>query len=329
MNRRNFPFAALAILVLAAGPAAAWHDRGHMAVALIAYRQLDGGRQGKIRDVLKNHPHFEEFLSADRPADAPLDEWIFMRAAVWPDWVRENHLDEVFNLPFHHYVNLPLKRLNGASDQQIQEIEENIAALPGKESSGQLLQELPKRLDEVRDNSSEASKRAIALCWVLHLVGDIHQPLHAAAMFTKYSRQGDHGGNAAYVPWHGRPENLHFIWDGVVGWDEFTGPTLTPYGVVELIVRDYQQRHPVTDQERGVSEVKAWALESRDLADKEVYSFEGQPIRVIFVRDQHPHLNPAHMSPLLDGYADRARGVAEKRVELAGNRLAEQLKQLF
>jgi hypothetical protein len=301
-----------------------------MAVALIAYRQLDADQKKKVQSILKEHPHFGEFLSAKRPQDAPPDEWIVMQAAVWPDWVRPNnpHSKE-FHMPFHHYVNLPIRRLDGATAKQLKTIENNIAALANDPASGQLLKELPNRLDEVKAGTTEAKQRAVALCWVLHLIGDIHQPLHAAALFTKDSPKGDHGGNAAFVPWNGRPDDLHSIWDGVVGWDDFKSPLLSPYGVVDLMARVFQKRHKVTDKELEVTKIDDWATESRDLADKEVYSFEGQPIKLVFSFDRHHHLNVADMDPLPEGYAKRARGVAEKRVALAGRRLAARLKEVL
>jgi hypothetical protein len=70
---------------MTAQPAAAWHERGHMTVALLAYRQLDQTQQKKVQTILKGHPHYGEFLAADRPADARLEEWVVMQAAVWPD----------------------------------------------------------------------------------------------------------------------------------------------------------------------------------------------------------------------------------------------------
>jgi S1/P1 Nuclease len=322
------PFLAILVVGVTAGPSFAWHDRGHMTVALIAFRQMNDEQKKKVVNILKEHPHYGEFLSAGKPADAGLDEWVVMQAAVWPDWVRHHHLDDGFNQPFHHYVNLPIKRLEGASAQQLEEINRNIDELPSNPSSGQLLKEYPNRLSDVRNNTTEAKKRAIALCWIFHLTGDIHQPLHAATLFTKRSRGGDHGGNAAFVPWNGHAENLHSIWDGVVGWDEFAGLSMTRFGVVDLMARDFQSRYTFTAVERAVAKVDDWAAESRDLAVTEVYSFNGTPLAIVFSFDQHPHLNVTHMTPLPDGYRDRARGVAEKRVTLAGLRLVDLIKDL-
>jgi hypothetical protein len=316
--------------------ATAWHSRGHMTVALIAYRQLEKSEQKKIRDILKEHPHFEEFLIANKPADATMEEWMVMQAATWPDWVRSHHTDEIFNgeafhRPFHHYVNLPIRRLDGAAKANKDKIEKNIAALANDEQSGVLLKELPKRLDEV-SNSKDPATRAVALCWVLHLVGDIHQPLHAAALFTKDSPGGDRGGNAAFVRWNGRAMNLHSIWDSVLGWDDFPGagvPRMTEFGVVDLMTRQFPDRHPVTANQLKVTSIDEWAFESRDLADKEAYSSNGVPVSIVFNFDRHPHLTGTEVNELPTGYQTRGQDVAEKRVALAGARLANLLNTLL
>jgi hypothetical protein len=298
-----------------------------MTVALIAYRQLDASQQKKVQDILKQHPHFDAFLSTNRPQDATADEWVVMQAAIWPDWVKEHF--KLFSRPYHHYQDLAVKRLDGATASEKQMIEATIAALPDEPRNGQLFKEFPNRVKEVQDSATEAPQRAIALCWVLHLVGDIHQPLHAASLFTKDSPTGDHGGNAFFVRWRKRAENLHGIWDGVVGWDEFVGLGQTEYSVVDLMARDFQHRYPVSHAEQAVKNVKSWADESHDLAEKEVYSFKGNPIPGVLTFDRNPHLVVAEMAPLPDGYETRARGVAEKRVTLAGYRLANQLKAIL
>jgi hypothetical protein len=328
MNRKVCPLVAVVILALATYPGFAWHERGHMAVALIAYRQLDESQKNKVQQILKQHPHYAEFLSAKQLApDAPLEEWVVMQAAIWPDWVREHHTE--FNKPFHHYQDLPVKRLDGATPDEKAMIEKNIAALPTQAANGQLFQEFPKRVKEVQEASTDPKQRAVALCWVLHLVGDIHQPLHAASLFTKDSPKGDRGGNADFVRWQGRAENLHYIWDGVVGWDEFARIGQTQYGVVDLMARDFQHRYPVSAAERAVSKLEDWATESRDLAEKEVYQYMNKPISFALSFDRHPHLVVTDLTPLTDEYQKRAQPVAEKRVTLAGYRLANQIKAIL
>ena len=84
-----------------------------MAVAKLAYDQLDTGDQVRLFKLLKNHPHYERFLAASRPADVNEAEWVVMRSSWWSDWIRPRRKD---NRPdatrYHrgedHYVNIPL-----------------------------------------------------------------------------------------------------------------------------------------------------------------------------------------------------------------------------
>src|SRR5262249_7972913 len=69
----------------------------------------------------------------------------------------------------------------------------------------------------VKSNAS-AGEKAIALCWLMHLVGDAHQPLHAVSLFTIEYPQGDRGGNRIFI--RARPGGgilkLHELWDGLI-----------------------------------------------------------------------------------------------------------------
>ena len=57
-----------------------------------------------------------------------------------------------------------------------------------------------------RITPSPIRRRATALKWVVHLVGDLHQPLHAG-------EHADSGGNDVKLSFDGRPTNLHSLWD--------------------------------------------------------------------------------------------------------------------
>ena len=52
-------------------------------------------------------------------------------------------------------------------------------------------------MDKVRSGTDE--EKAIYLTWLMHLVGDIHQPLHCAAVFSEQFPNGDKGGNDAFI----------------------------------------------------------------------------------------------------------------------------------
>jgi len=67
-------------------------------------------------------------------------------------------------------------------------------------------------------NENDAERKAIALSWLFHLVGDVHQPLHTAQLFTVEYPNGDRGGNEICVRvTQGRQAtDLHRFWDGVI-----------------------------------------------------------------------------------------------------------------
>src|SRR5262245_20774875 len=78
-------FLALAALAL---PAKAWNNVGHRTVAELVWRQLDKEERRAVSDLLKQHPHYKEILTADVPSGVDKNEWAFLTAAVWPDMVR-------------------------------------------------------------------------------------------------------------------------------------------------------------------------------------------------------------------------------------------------
>lgn len=65
-----------------------WNDTGHRIVAVIACQSLNDADKKKVLEILKAHPHYEEYLAKDIPSTADKGEWIAMRAATWPDCVR-------------------------------------------------------------------------------------------------------------------------------------------------------------------------------------------------------------------------------------------------
>ena len=65
-----------------------WNSIGHLASAKLAYDQWDDAQRQALFALLQRHPHFSQYLAAGRPADVSEMEWVILRAAVWPDWVR-------------------------------------------------------------------------------------------------------------------------------------------------------------------------------------------------------------------------------------------------
>jgi hypothetical protein len=140
------------------------------------------------------------------------------------------------------------------------------------------------------------------LVWLEHLVGDIHQPLHAASRFTRDLPDGDLGGGlVALCAAPDCHDNLHLFWDALIG----TGET----------VDDAQADATAISQGRFTPvpspDEKAWIAESFAIAQVQVYA---PPIGI----GKGPFT-------LDDAYRANALLVARDRVWLAGNRLAELL----
>src|SRR5262249_6635766 len=106
--------ACVVIFVLSA-PAFGWNEKGHLVTARLAWRQLSEEQRGKVIALLKKHPHYEEYLIANKPEGFGEDEWTFMRAATWADWVRSHHREQ-FDHPTWHYINYPIVPAGSAVD---------------------------------------------------------------------------------------------------------------------------------------------------------------------------------------------------------------------
>ena len=223
----------LLAMIVVAPPARAWNETGHMIVAQIAYRQLDEGQKQQIAAILRTHPHYQLYLTAKVPAGVNEDEWAFMRASTWPDFVRPaSSSDRNYKDPsvtrFHHgdwhYVTIPFvperdkeffsttapaAKAAGAPSTKP-------ATLPMKPQPN-ILTALDESMKQLADSGAKPEDRAVSLCWALHLIGDIHQPLHAASLFSAGFPTGDKGGNDIAIRADGGVIKLHSYWDELLG----------------------------------------------------------------------------------------------------------------
>jgi hypothetical protein len=164
----------------------AWNIPGHMLSAAIGYdvlRQETPRSIEKIKAVLEKHPWYANQWHA-RLQDVPIADHglvLFMQAASWADDIRIQ--DKARYRPRWHYINFPFKPERQPPSVQTREPEpvNILTALTENES--------------IVKQGSDGERKAVALAWLFHLVGDIHQPLHTAQLFTVEYPQGDRGGN--------------------------------------------------------------------------------------------------------------------------------------
>jgi len=153
--------------------------------------------------------------------------------------------------------------------------------------------------------------RSIALAWILHLAGDVHQPLHLSSRVTAENPTGDKGGNSFRLA--GQPNNLHSLWDGALDMaDAVTSGSQSAR--VDRLAGVAEAALPFTSVPAAklTASLDAWGRESLDLAQRELYP---------------PTLHPGEPPPA--DYLQRALKIAEERVALAGYRLAALLNRVL
>jgi S1/P1 Nuclease len=114
--------------------------------------------------------------------------------------------------------------------------------------------------ESVVKKESDGERKAIALAWLFHLVGDIHQPLHTAQLFTVEYPKGDRGGNeiCVRVTQAGQPLDLHRFWDGVIT----SSQNLTRLRNEATAVRNRQEFQRGQLTELASTDFELWAKES-------------------------------------------------------------------
>jgi hypothetical protein len=314
--------ALLLALLLGNGQARAWNSTGHMAIALLAWRQLDPSQRQAAHQLLRAHPHYVRYLAQHRPEEAAADEWAFLRAATWPDWVRGSREHHEHDLkPFHHatwhYINLPFvapgetgafsaAELTPGSPNIVTVLNETCAALGGRQADDQ--------------------QRAIRFCWLLHLVGDIHQPLHCASLVSRRypPPYGDEGGNRLAITPHKRPESLHTYWDRLLGANAH-------YRALDQLVKRIgstaKNHRDLAERLSAHTTVQSWADEGL-LAAIEFAYLEGHLPIVDYREVERGDISESEVPVLPAGYASEAREIARLQAALAGQRLAAILNQI-
>ncbi|MBS2098927.1 S1/P1 nuclease [Carboxylicivirga linearis] len=159
----------LSVCILSVQQASAWGSTGHRAIAEIAYGQLSAKTKAKVKDILGN-----DYL--------PL-------FANWADEIRSDKDNPYNSLP--HYVNMPL-------DAKYEQADKN--------PKGDLVSVMENMVEMLQSKTSSNEEKAIALKFIIHLVGDAHQPMHVAL-------SEDLGGNRVEVQWFRQKSNLHKLWD--------------------------------------------------------------------------------------------------------------------
>jgi S1/P1 Nuclease len=179
--------------------------------------------------------------------------------------------------------------------------------------------------ESVVKKEGDSERRAIALAWLFHLVGDIHPPLHTAELFTVDYPNGDRGGNeiCVRVTQAGQPMDLHRFWDGVIT----SSSNLTRLRNEAMAFRNRQEFQRSQLTELASTGFESWAQESYEIATKIAYR-NGRLIGA--PRDGNKDCQTVAAAPVLPpGYVVNASRIADRRMILAGYRSADLLVRVL
>lgn len=255
--RTVFTFIVVATL---AGQALAWNALGHRVIAEIAWQQLTPERRQEIVNTLKHHPRFGEDFVKQMPRDVAegdqelQDHWIFWQAAVWPDVARKGPYDR----PTWHYIDRPLFLDGKEVPVDAQLSTEYPSDTPVDKMN--CIQAAKQAIATVGDPNVGPDAKAVAYCWLFHLAGDMHQPLHSTALYCDFFPTGDRGGNDIRLT---RGRNLHSLWDNLLGRNDRPSNVLRE---TELL----RKRSELWEVD-ATAEPEDWIAESHELAKTFVY----------------------------------------------------------
>jgi hypothetical protein len=267
-------FVAAAAASLLPSPALAWGKTGHRVVAAIADTQLSGLARAHVREILGGAESLDE-------------------AANWPDEMRSapGQFWQKTATPWHYVT------LNGITYDH---------APP----EGDALQALGHFRDVLRDPSASLADKQLALRFVVHLVGDLHQPLHAGKCCDK-------GGNDVKVTWFGKPTNLHAVWDSAIVDDEQLSFT-------EMAAK--LERHISNQDVLNWWDInpRDWISESAEIRDTVYPTPAPKP-----AKGKRKKGRGAAVPELSFDYVYKFTPVMERRLSQAGVRLAAYLNDIF
>lgn len=254
--------AAAAIAILVPSPAFAWAKTGHRVVAALADDQLSGLARAQVKAILGS----ESLVDASTWADD-------MRSDPSPFWQKTAS-------PWH-YVTLDGTRYVKAPPE------------------GDALEALGRFSATLKDPGASLADKQLALRFIVHLVADLHQPLHNGKCC-------DRGGNDVKVKWFGRDTNLHSVWDSAIVDDQQMS-----YTELADSLRRGTSSQQVIDW--WTSDPKVWIEESGKVRDS-LYPAPGQAGEV-------PNLGY--------DYVYRFAPLMRQRLAQGGTRLAAYLNAIY
>ena len=322
------PMVVLCAVLAFASRASAWNYTGHRTIATIAYDELTPAVRAKVDAILKAHPRYEKDLLGEMPQGyGEPERFAFAMGGFWPDIIRsqKNPMHFTHHKPTWHYIDTRFQLpdwkpsialstttpVAGAATQ-------GATTQPVVEGPKNVIEAIAKNREDLGNPSVSHAEKAVAVCWLTHLVADIHQPMHATTLYSAQFPEGDRGGSSFIVSVHRDNQNLHAVWDEMLGLQ--TSPTMINYLAAAVRSDPNLQREAMPQASKPDPE--AWRQESNELG-RTVAHRNGT---LVGATDDNVRRDPTTPVPMLpEGYLRDAEPVALRRAALAGYRLADLL----
>lgn len=235
-----------------------WSKTGHRVVGEVAMGHLNRKTKREVSKLLNG----QSLAAVSNYADIIKSDRAFKNFSTW------------------HYVNIPL-------DKNYSEVEPS--------PNGDLVTGIQKCIEILKNQNSTEADRIFYLKMLIHLIGDLHQPMHVG-------RAEDKGGNDIQLQWFGKGSNLHRVWDSNM---------INDYG---MSYTELSKKLPVLDKEQ-IREIKKgtvleWVKESQELVN-EIYSSVGKGEKLGY------------------SYSYKYWNTVEKQLQKGGLRLAQVLNDIF
>lgn len=220
--KKTFTLLVLTACILLPANVFAWSMTGHRVIAEIAQRNIKSKTSQEINRLLDG---------------LPMAYW-----ANWPDFIKSDKTGEWDDTHVWHYVNAP----GNLSENDFIEYIRNV-------KQENLYSVIPQLVNTLENKKLSDDERRTALIFIIHLMGDAHQPMHVG-------REEDLGGNKVSLFWFNSPTNLHAVWDSkLVDYEKYS---YTEYAAILDIIPDTERKA----LRRG--SLEAWLYESHLLANE-------------------------------------------------------------
>ncbi|MCX7115734.1 MAG: S1/P1 nuclease [Gammaproteobacteria bacterium] len=261
----------LAVCLLLSTTAYPWNAQGHQLIAQIALMQLNDN------EIKQLNQYNQAYQVGYQPHS-------LSQAAVWLDWLHCK-VEWCKNYRYYHYIDYPYS-IDGTP------------GLPPRHENALLA--IRRAQAVLQSKTSSMADKGLQLRVLMHVIGDIHQPLHTVSLYSRQFPKGDQGGNRFVLGKNRVAPQLHAYWDR-------GGGSLTRHFNFKKRVARILKRYPC-NQGLASLDPAAWTKESNLIARETAY-------------DITPQQSPSHV------YHRKVVSISEQQIALAGCRLGHLLVQ--